>query len=117
MKKGIITAVAVALVAIGAALTISSPAQAAHGYTCKYQVAGVYVVLDGYDNNYTFCRSLGSGLSRFYGRASGGLRCRFENPDLDVRVSLYSPSVWRGRYMCSRIAPIATRGGTMIRTR
>jgi hypothetical protein len=115
--KGIITSVAVALAMVGAALALSSTAQASYGYTCKFQVVGVAVVLDGYDNSPRFCRSLGSGLPRFYGTPRGGLRCRFENPDLDVRLSLYSSSPYRGRAMCRAIAPTATRGGTMIRTR
>jgi hypothetical protein len=94
-----------ATVALGIVAATASTAQA-RGYTCSYKAKlGIYVVVDGYDNEPYLCRALNSGM---HGRrvywAPGHTYCAWATDLADVRVSVRARSRLIGRAFCALMA-------------
>ena len=100
------------------AAATAAPAEA-RGLTCKYRlpIAGGALVLDGYDNQPSFCRTFGGGgtFKRMFGPPPGVLVCRFESLDLDMRITVYARNYTVGSGYCQKIK--RTTRGMYARTR
>lgn len=94
----------IGIVAI-AAIVIVAPAQA-RGYTCTYKASGMYVTIDGYDNNSYFCRMFASGFTSGTRTSSvrGTAWCAWASRNMDVRITVRAKSATFGRLACTYLS-------------